>query len=250
MQDTKKARMKSVFKALREILIIVSSILLAFLLDAWWDLRQERESVNLLLSDLTVEYEGVVSDLHRYINRNNQLINAADSILIRVRFGTDPASVSAAHLGALLRTPTMNPRLRNLEALVASGRLDLVQPDSLRALLAVWPSALDDVQENEIASWNFVHEAMLPDLGAFVDLADPMRWRLNELKDWRGEELDAEAGAQDGGELTVSVLPGLEVVNLVQTRRYLAEIANGNYRDLLKHAEDIKQQLETLGRTQ
>ena len=101
-----------------------------------------------------------------------------------------------------------------------------------------------------MASWTFVYEAMLPGLGASLDLADPMLSRLEELKDWRAEELDVDAGTQSGRQLTTSVFPGMEVVNLVQTRRYLAELANGNYRDLLKHAEEITQQLESLVRSQ
>lgn len=134
MEMTKPKRMGSVFKAVREILIIVSSILLAFGLDAWWDLRQDEATIHLLLSDLAVEFEGVVSDIHLYISRNQRVIDAADSILLRTSQAVEPVSVSAAHVGALLLTPTLNPRQRNLEALVASGRLDLVQPDSLRAL--------------------------------------------------------------------------------------------------------------------
>ena len=250
MNETKTTRMGSAFKALREIFIIVSSILLAFGLDAGWDLRQEENTVHLILSDLAVEFEGVVSDLQRYMDRNSQVIEGADSILNRIRTATGPVNVSAAHFGALLLTPTMNPRQRNLEALVASGRLDFVQPDSLRVLLAVWPPALEDVQENEIASWNFVHEVLLPESGSFVDLADPIQWRLDDLVGWRQEGYEGGVGAQGGEESIITITPTLEVVNLVQTRQYLARVANWNYRDLLVHAQEITQQLELLAQSE
>ena len=96
MKETKRARMSSLLKAMREIVIIVSSILLAFLLDAWWDLRQERGAVELLLSDLSGEYAAVVSDLQRYIDRNGQVIDAAESILDRIRGRTEAVRVPAS----------------------------------------------------------------------------------------------------------------------------------------------------------
>lgn len=106
------------------------------------------------------------------------------------------------------------------------------------------------MQENEIASWNFVHEVLLAELGAIVDLADPIQWRLDDLSGWRQEGYGVEPRAPRDEDFTTNFLPSLEAANLVQARRYLAEVANWNYGNLLHHAEGITHHLDLLSQSE
>ena len=190
-------------RVLAEGLVIVVSILLAFALDAWWDLSRQKQEMSEVLGALDAEFSEVQVELDMIEGRNQDVIAAADAILNQLRSGD--GGVPTALLGDLLRVPTTSSAQGALAALIASGRLDLVQSRELQTLLAGWSSVLQDVQEDEAAAERFVYGELLPYLTEVAPVGPALSLRVG--------------GDPDG---VVEIPTTDRMINLVETRRFHA----------------------------
>jgi hypothetical protein len=136
--DTKLSLFERLRRYARDVVLIVTSILIAFSLDAWWDSqlqrRDEREALLALRSDFVATRDEYVT-LER--THNNRLA-AAEAL--RGLPSTGDSGLSADSLAALFGRAftrgTSDPPVGALQSLLASGRLGLIQDDTLRAYLA------------------------------------------------------------------------------------------------------------------
>lgn len=228
-------------RAAREIAIIVSSILLAIALDAWWDEFQEGRQAERLRVALLSEFEAAGEEIGFSLSRNERIIASADSLLVMMR-EDQPVRVSAGTVGALLLTPTTDVRRGTLDALIASGRLEILRGSGLQSLLADWPAELQDVREEELAARSFVHEQFIPFLGRVTDAHAAFDWRLAERR--VAEARRQGAVATDlvvTGEIELP--PSPELRSLVMTRLYLASYVLVNSETLLAQHAEIMHQL-------
>jgi hypothetical protein len=198
-----------------EMLVIVSSILLAFALDAWWDARLESKEGAAVRAALVSEFNAVRAEVEFSALRNKRIIAAADSMLQLLRNATAPVEATAGTIGALVLTPTTDARRGALDALIASGRLQLLGNDSLQGLVANWPAVLDDIREEEQAAKAFVHEQLLPYLARTINVSPIFAWRVAERRS------TATVAAEVSG-VRIRLAPERELINLIETRRYLA----------------------------
>ena len=212
---------------LAEGLVIVVSILIAFALDASWDARNERIEAGELRSGLVEDFSETGVELQRVRRRKEEVMVAADSVLAALSQASTPFLVSSAHLGALLLTPTTDPQMGTLQALISSARLRIVGDEELQGLLSEWPARLSDTREEELAAKTFVHEQLTPALSEVVDLSGAFAWRLD--------------GGTNETEVEVRLTPTdlVEFRNLIRTRQYLAGFVLTNYLDLERALEQI-----------
>jgi hypothetical protein len=129
---------------LREVVVLVAGILIAFALDAWWqrrgDARHERAHLRAL-----------ASDFDRNIERLNELIaletRTADSSRRLLALG--PEAVGAhpdslvSLLGPIYTSNRFEPVLGTYRALESSGGLAQLRDDSLRRALAEFAAQLN-----------------------------------------------------------------------------------------------------------
>ena len=190
--------------------VIVASILVAFALDASWDTRNERVEAAELRAALVDDFTQTRIEMLRVRNRNEVVIGAADSVLTVLDEWPSSVSVPSRYFGALLLTPTTDPSLGTLQALISSARLRIIGDAALQGILSEWPAQLADVREEELAAKTFVHQQLTPGLGRAIDLSGAFSWRLS--------------GERDSGLTEVSLTPSdLEAFrNLIRTRSYLA----------------------------
>lgn len=224
-------------RTLGEVGVIVVSILLAFSLDAWWEERQRDAEAEDLVRALQVEFEDAESELERVRLRHDQVVTAADEVLLQLRREEEAsAAVPASTLASLLLTPTTDPPRGTLDALLASGDLGLIRDEQLRGRLADWPAALSDYQEEEQAARSFVLEELVPALGRHIDLRLTFDERLGGTIQ-RGSAAPTPDAPVDSGLVT---LPrGLELTNLIETRRYLSRFAQDNLAVLLMSFDSV-----------
>lgn len=162
----------TVRESLREALVVVGSILVAFALDAWWDnrveLRQAGEIVASLEAELSANRErlrGDIETVETYVTAAQRLLEAAS---------VDPAErPAAASMGAdlweTLSWRTSNLTTATLDAAISAGRLESIEPAPLRVALAGWPAVIDDMVEEEEFEWREITERYHPFLaGALV----------------------------------------------------------------------------------
>ena len=197
-----KARI-SAGRLLAEGVVIVASILLAFALDAWWDVAQRNREVAEILTVLDAEFAKVEAELNLKMDRNRGAIASADTILLLLRSGD--GRIPTGRLGNLFRTPSTNSTQGALSALITSGRLDLLPSQELQASVAGWSSVLEDLQEDETSANRFVWEELVPYFSRVPDFA---------------ASLYARQGIETGGVVTIPITP--EMINMVEVRRFLA----------------------------
>lgn len=166
---TQQRSLKRVFV---EGVVIVSSILLAFSIDAWWDGVQDRSDERLVLEALQVEFADNLEDLRavhqvhvEYAAELSQLVNLMASV-------PDGRSIQVADslLQPLISFRTADPAMGALTTLLASGRIDLIRNQPLQQALAGWPAQLEDTAEDETLVRDFVHSQLISGLIGDIDL--------------------------------------------------------------------------------
>ena len=175
-----------------EALVITSSILLAFALDAWWDSRKDYLEETALLASLTVEFNSVQAELTRARAVHSSRLGATEALLNMIDEGAphpDPAALWTLMVEAHTST-TFDPPNGELTSAVASGALNLIQDGALRALIAAWPGWVADHQRTEANARTYIFEVLMPWLAqknAFPPLAGPYHngWavRSNQILD-------------------------------------------------------------------
>ena len=123
----------------RDVFLIVLSILIAFGLDAWWSSRQERARVGEALASVLSELELNRIQLDSVLVRNRDSVASVRRMLARAAEGSDGASVE------LVTGVVFDPSTGALEALLMSGELGQVEPSELRNALAAWPGVLSEL---------------------------------------------------------------------------------------------------------
>lgn len=150
-------------------LVIVTSILLAFGLDAWWASQQSHAERDELMAALLSEFDASVQEFERVDSRNREVIVAADSLLSFYNSEVE-LLVPSGLLANIVLVATMDPPTGTLNAMLSSGDIRLIPTQELKSLLAAWPAILSDVIEEEQATAKFVDEQLIPHLATVTEL--------------------------------------------------------------------------------
>ena len=144
-------------------LAIVASILIAFAIDAWWQGRLLEAEERQILVSLQAEFK-----IHRatLIERESRLTERENSIvrLLRLmRSGEFPGpAVMDTLLDDLTHPGTWDPGSGARDALIASGRLELIDNLDLRNHLSEWQGRVDEVRDNEAAAREMILRILNP----------------------------------------------------------------------------------------
>lgn len=159
---------------LLEGLVVVASILIAFLLDAWWDERGLQSELNQELASVTRELKGnrervvfEIDALQRHVvageavaellggPRTSELIPIPDTLAWFVT----------------LWSPTLDVSSGALNALVASGRLAQIRSDEVRLGLAGLAGRVEDAVGDELLAQVILTEQVFPTISRDADLS-------------------------------------------------------------------------------
>lgn len=161
-------------RVVAEGLVIVTSILLAFAIDAWWDRRGERAMERQALVALSEDFAEADSILAVRVAAIDSGAVAAQAIIDLVGPNADRGRSDslAVLIPRIIRRPIYEPPMGTLEALLGSGELRLISDMSLRAALASFPSAIADMRETQSFGSNVVFGMLLPFLDARIPMLD------------------------------------------------------------------------------
>ena len=159
---------------LTEGLVIVTSILLAFAIDAWWDRRGERGRELEALAALSEDFAAADSLLAVRVSAIDSAAVAARAIIDLVGPDADLDGLDslAVLIPRIIRRPIYEPPMGTLEALLGSGELRLISDIELRAELASFPSIVADMRETQDFGTNVVFGMLLPYLNARVPMLE------------------------------------------------------------------------------
>ncbi len=144
--------------------VIVASILLAFAIDAWWDERNERVEETEVLLGLKSEFSRYRDEISESIDlfAKNRPLTA--ELIIATRKGSWDSEI--VDIDAALNT-IYDPKSHDfgggvLDALINSGRLEIISDYDLRVKLANWSQVFDEVRDDEIRNMTFIMDHVIP----------------------------------------------------------------------------------------
>lgn len=134
----------------REIFIVVSSILIAFGLDAGWSAVRAASERDDILNGLLNDFESNADQLAERVQVNQRGQQNAELLLaVFDESSGRTVLVSDSLVAAVLWPPTYDPNAATLDGLLASRGLDVLRHPVLPGLLASWRQKLDDNREDE-----------------------------------------------------------------------------------------------------
>lgn len=251
----------------REMVVVVLSILIAFGVDAWWDGVQASREEKELLGELQRDFANSLEMLDdRWIPIHRVTLIATLDLLWLVHGGQeplplDPATVLTGNLdfvfdlaeapfsttpttitvadslvASALFDATYDPTLASLDALLQSGSLDKFQNRDLRAALAGFPAILADSGDEERRARNLATDHLRPALRAAgnITLSEIVGWSfssaaLDDPRGWSPEIRNHRV------ELRVTS----EIANILASRARLQE-------DILISLADLRERMEEI----
>ena len=141
--------------------VIVVSILLAFSIDTWWSNRIEQQREREQLVSMLAEFKADLSGLDEVLTSVQGHAKNVESLIALLKAaGDEPVLVPGPLLGSAITWRTSDVSTSTLDALMASGDLNLLRNVELRANLAGLPAFLLDITEDEIIAQNFAEYEM------------------------------------------------------------------------------------------
>jgi len=149
--------------------VIVTSILAAFGLEAWWGTRAENERARAQVESLHAEFSATQAELAELRAGLESLRTAVAAILPLV--GPDaevvPIDSITKFVDLSFRLGTIELRTGSVQALLASGELASIGDPMLGALIAGWPAEVADLraqtrlmEENRELIIDYLHDRL------------------------------------------------------------------------------------------
>lgn len=220
--------------SLRDILLIVVSILIAFVLDAWWDEHLEQQDIRNNLLAVYADFQSTREELTAVLDANSKYIDEVTRLISLELNGIDKLDAPAqSQLTALLPRGglTFDPVLGSVDALISSGQLNRIRNLEVRSLIAGWPALMDEIGEDQeilIDTYMDVQERSA-ELGIYL-LA--LRAELNDAPPQRKQEI------------LNAVIQDAEMLNLLAAHRFAVRELGDELQTIDEHLERILRVLE------
>jgi len=137
-------------------LLIVVSILSALAVDTFWSARQDRRLEREELQGIQEQLETTKGQLEGTIRADESLLGWTERLLaVLEASGDGTAPVLDSLLRAQGNTTMFVAPLSRFDALLASGRLVLIEDADLRAAIAQWPTLVGEITEVAVRRRDF-----------------------------------------------------------------------------------------------
>ena len=159
---------------------IVVSILFAFAIDAWWQQRQEQAADHAHLKGVSVELSAHKILISEAIKAHGTTLVYGTRLLeiIALDDRTEAEIEVPDLINGLINFYQINAPFGALETAVASGAIARMRNNYLASSLVSWPTAIEDLLEEESDGSKLVVFHFLPLLSERMPLAAPYRLRL------------------------------------------------------------------------
>jgi len=173
--------------------VIVGSILLAFGIDAAWDARKERQLERTLLEALVEDFRFAEAEWAKVKSGHNTVVRSMETLLTWAETGAVPESqqlMADTILGNVFWRETFDPPMGTVQAVLGSGRLDLLANQELVGALTRWTAVVADVNRREVDGANHFYEAVYPYLRTRLNIQDLDKGIPREVP-WEHQPADA-----------------------------------------------------------
>jgi len=220
--------------------LIVASILLAFALDSWWDERKQRVEEAEILQGLKQEFLQNRDMLEETMAEHAENLRVLEQLVAASRDGHWDASTAALDvaLAALIAPGTTDLGAGVLDALISSGRMELLTNRNLRARLAGWEGVWGEVRDDEEMARQFILDTVIPYLARWgVPLSGP-------IGTWPNQWPDAPRSLADDPAALERLLTDAEFASLLEARVGFKRHASGEYQAALDAVDRILAEID------
>ena len=239
----KRANRRKLGMLIAEMVLIVLSILLAFALDSWWDEQQDRRDEQAILGALQDEFRATQQVVTEYNGLNDEAIDCLESFLEAIQAGSwqNEETVIDLCLAYLILVPTPDAGSGVLNALISSGRIEILQSGALRIRLAQWASIFDELLDDLVPSKGFAYDTVIPYL---IDKGIPVISAFDAIKVPPAREGVPRESLADNPQMLADLLEDPSFRSIVEIRLGIILHAQEEYRIVQQEIETI---LEMLG---
>ncbi len=147
-----------------EAVAIVASILLAFAIDAWWEERVLRIEEQQILQGLREEFLSVHAVLSEHLSDHLKDLQILEDFL---RAAGNASAENAGPIVDAVLVELLSPNTSDLgsgalNALLSSGRIEILANRTLRARLASWEGVMGEVWDDQAIHAKSVFEIHVP----------------------------------------------------------------------------------------
>lgn len=135
--------------AVGEIVLVVIGILLALQINTWNQNRKDRLEERVLLINLKREFERNLEELHADHAINTRSLDATYFFMEASLNSLTSAQIDSL-LGRMQDFATFDASTGYIEQTISSGKLDLIENDTLKTLLSQWSGELNDYREDVV----------------------------------------------------------------------------------------------------
>ena len=185
--------------AFGEIALVVIGILIALQINNWNEWRKDRAEEQLILMGLKEEFEVNLNGLGYQLNRSKDLLSGMMLFMSHIAEPDSQYSVTELDNGLFssLFAGTWDPANSALDALLFSGRLQIIVDSELQSKLASWSSIVDEVRDNQItirdhsasSLWSRLAELGAPNVRGW-GTAVPELYQILNVETSKGRYLD------------------------------------------------------------
>lgn len=165
-----------------EIIVITIGVLGAFALNNWNDSRNNRIAEQQILKTLKSNFESNRAQILDNISETKELVSGVEGILSVFRMSNN--EIQKLNTDSIERRmgghATFHPSDGGLNNLLQSGRLNIMESDSLKNRLTDWPYAVEDVTEDEVYLANYVRDQLLTDLVKYRSFTHNPKFKINK----------------------------------------------------------------------
>lgn len=172
-----------------ELIVILVGVLLALGVDAAWDVRQDQRRAEAYLDQLRTEVGVTRADVEQAVQREGRVAHYSAAVLRGVYEMPRPPSDSlTAWLSRMFTSSSFVPTTSTVEALVATGDLQLVESDELRTEIVRYKQASEQLVrtfgiQDELLIETVQRVGIRVSLPRLFSDEDPMR-EARPIADW------------------------------------------------------------------
>ena len=160
-------------------LAIVTGILLAFGIDAWWADQQDKAEERVALKALREEFADNIDTLRKAQEIHENLAETGDHLnqLLLNAALNETIQVADSLLYVLIVYRTPDVATGSLNTLLASGKIGIIRDRAVQQALAGWPAVVEEAVEEEELVRDYVIKQLIPGLAGHADLTGVMAAR-------------------------------------------------------------------------
>ena len=157
---------------LGEIFLVMIGILLALQVNNWNENRKQRTEEIATLKNVREDYVNSIKELKENNSLRKRIISTTRSLYEII--GNNQGPYTRYELDSLMSelflNPTYNGQSETLNILFNSGKINIINNDSIKNALVLWPQLISDITEDEVYSSNINFNELQPLVKRYVSL--------------------------------------------------------------------------------